>query len=989
MATKKPIGNAATLAGTVLRTEKIRLTKWTASQPVTKKLRLAGDGSVEKISTANQLHEGKITRIECTPESFIDVLKKIGPNDCLSYALPVDPTVSRVVSRSKYQASGKPSDTTTRTAEKMAWPDGPAIFMGDYDPRDDLVYSREELCEQVYKCCPAMRDAAHIWSASASSCLINKKTKKEVCGIRGQRLYIVVVDGTDIPRAGAVFCKRSWLNGQGYIQISKSGAMLERSLLDGAVFQPNRIDYCAPPVCEPPLKSRKPIPTLMGNPNLALDTRIALPDLTPDEEAEYKRLVAAAKAAKRVEAESVRETYKKGRVEDLVKNGLDPDAAERVITQALDGCVLLADFRLTTEDGQTVSVGEILRDKARWHRTRFADPIEPEYHGDNRIATAFLDGPGRPHIYSYAHGGCHYRLSHNVLTIRLQRGERAPYMDQITGSFLDAGEFYRRGEKLVSISDDGAMAIQSSFQILKAMDQQFRFEKYERKNWVPADASLEMAKMFGDAYVTRFPKLKAVLSAPIIVPETGRLISKSGYDIGTGAYVHIDGDVFYIPEEPNMAEIREALCELWWAVRLFPFATELDETVMLTALLTAVLRPLLPTAPGFAFDAPIQASGKTLLIKVLAALSGSPPKISPQPNGRNDEEMRKRLFAELLGGHNVIVIDNIVGEFDSPSLAALLTSEEYSDRVLKESRTETVPSNALLLLSGNNLILKGDLPRRILRCRIDPNVEQPHQRQFDFDPVAVVRADRQRIVAAALTLFKGYLANKPSTQIGPGRMASFEAWDEIVRQTVCWLAELQPASSLPVGITPEGDYFPRLVDPMEAIDNAVREDPARSQHGRLLNAWADEIGTGEGLKILAKNLVGKGEATFQKRRPGEIGAAIDDLTLRDVLIEMAGNPVTGLVNTGKLGKTLAKYKDRIVDGLCLRQGSLLQRASTWWVEDMRELGEFGELNSTDLGKKKIKTPVETKENRPTELTKLTVPLAAQSQEVKPRKKRAG
>ena len=46
-----------------------------------------------------------------------------------------------------------------------------------------------------------------------------------------------------------------------------------------------------------------------------------------------------------------------------------------------------------------------------------------------------------------------------------------------------------------------------------------------------------------------------------------------------------------------------------------------DRGVHLAALLTAAIRPTLPTAPGIGYDAPVQASGKTLLAKCAGALA--------------------------------------------------------------------------------------------------------------------------------------------------------------------------------------------------------------------------------------------------------------------------------------------------------------------------------------------------------------------------------
>lgn len=962
--------------GTLPLTTPIKLTKWTASQPVTKRLWLDTDGKLNK-EPASQLYEGQITPLNVTPKEFVATLTKIGPNDCLSYGVPINDAATRVMTRSRYASLANTGAAMARTADAMSWPSDPGMLMVDYDPAG-AVLAPKDLLRALYDICPALEMAAHVWSASASSCIFNRATGIEVQGIGGQRVYVVAADATDIPRAGAVLAKRAWLKGHGHIKISSAGTMLVRSIIDTAVFQTNRIDFCAPAQCDPPLVQRKPTPMLHGSPMLALDTTTALPDLTPQEEVQYQALVAAAKAAARPAADLAREGYITSRIDAYTALGLSPAEARHVVIDAIDNGALLADFVLTAESGVNVTVGELLRDRAKWDGTRFADPIEPTYNNDVRIAKAFLAGPGRPCIHSFAHGGRTFTLHGQSMLIRLIAGEREQYMDRICHRFEEISEFYERSKMLAAITPDSQVIMVNDYQAMKALDRAFRFEKFneKKKSFLPADVPLETARLLVGAYAGNFPTLRAVLTARCIVPATGRLLTDPGYDTAEQVFLALPAGTHSIPEAPTVQDVTEALHMLWWPVRQFPYSGELDESVMLTALLTSVVRQLLPTAPGFAFDAPIQASGKTLLIKVLAALSGAVPAMSPQPDSGHDEELRKRLFAALLGGSSVIVIDNIVGEFDSPSLATVVTSETYSDRVLGKSRNGTVPSTALVLLSGNNLTLKGDLPRRFLKCRIDPHIENPHQRHFDFDPVEVVTNYRQHLVDAALTILKAAFNRGVDPRVGKGRMASFEVWDDLVRQAVCWLASLQAAGQVPVGELSTGEVYPRLVDPMQAVTEAVQADPARSQQSRLLGAWASEIGTGNAREttLTARQLEQVHKPMNAMR--SAVSAADRSETFYEVLKSLAGMPGGG-INTRSLGKLLSRFKDRVCGGYCLRAGSMRQGVATWWLEDLGGFGGFGGSDPTaseEVSQPKISTG--TSENKPTKPTKPTKRSAA-------------
>lgn len=722
---------------------KATFTKWTATQPVTKRLRLSVDDSIKKTSTASMLYDGIITRLECTPAEFIRTLRSIGANDCLSYGIPVNAQATHVTTQRKFKAAGQPLNMAPRTAEAMAWPQGPGVMLIDYDP-DDIALPPQQLRDALYQCCPALQGAAHVWAVSTSSCLINKTTGQEVRGVKGQRVYVFTANAIDIPRAAAVLAKRAWLNGFGYIKISKSGQKLVRCIIDTAVFQTNRIDYCAPAECEPPLKQVKPKPELHGNPVLALDTMAALPDLTQSDEDEYQRLLTQAKTAKAGEAKMVRDQYMVNRVTELVATGMDHEVATKMVSDSLERNILGPAFVLTTEDGDQVTAGQLLQNRAQWHGTRFCDPIEPDYHQDHRIARAYLLGPGRPRLHSFAHGSHSYELTAMTETVRLTAGGRHTYMNQVATVLNQRSELYRRADRLVAITPESTFEVQTEHHVLTIFDRSFRFEKFneKKKAWLVCDPPATLAQQFLGAFGPQFPAIKALITAPIMEPHTRRVLTTTGYDTSTGVYAAMPDDVHPVILQPNLAEVEHALQVLWWSVRLFPYAEPVDETVMLTAMLTAIERPLLPTAPGFAFDAPVQASGKSLLTKVLAELSGTSPVMSPHPGSSGEQELRKSIFAMLLEGRRVIVFDNVIGEVDSASLAAVYTSPTYSDRILGKSSSGTVPTNALILMSGNNITLKGDLPRRVLKCRIDPKTETPHQRSFAFDPAAMVRDHR-------------------------------------------------------------------------------------------------------------------------------------------------------------------------------------------------------------------------------------------------------
>ena len=139
---------------------------------------------------------------------------------------------------------------------------GAGILMLDHDP-DGVSLSRDELVDVIRSAAPGLADAAMLWWPSASSHICDEATGEDLTGLRGQRIYLMVREAADIPRAGAVLVDRLWAAGHGRIVVSAAGAALERCPVDGSVWQPERLDFAAGAVCGEGLVQRRGIPVLI------------------------------------------------------------------------------------------------------------------------------------------------------------------------------------------------------------------------------------------------------------------------------------------------------------------------------------------------------------------------------------------------------------------------------------------------------------------------------------------------------------------------------------------------------------------------------------------------------------------------------------------------------------------------------------------------------------------------------------------------------
>ena len=128
---------------------------------------------------------------------------------------------------------------------------------------------------------------------------------------------------------------------------------------------------------------------------------------------------------------------------------------------------------------------------------------------------------------------------------------------------------------------------------------------------------------------------------------TGRVIQDDGFDDQAGLYLHFPANETWqaYPNSPDPQTVKAAVAHSWSRLKRFPFVSPVDRGGFLAALLTALVRPLLPTAPGFLISAPVAGSGKTLLALCVAALAGATAGVSSA--GRDEEELEKRLLTEL------------------------------------------------------------------------------------------------------------------------------------------------------------------------------------------------------------------------------------------------------------------------------------------------------------------------------------------------------
>ncbi len=404
------------------------------------------------------------------------------------------------------------------------------------------------------------------------------------------------------------------------------------------------------------------------------------------------------------------------------------------------------------------------------------------------------------------------------------------------------------------------------------------------------DLECDCPRRIADAYLARgnWPELRPLagfIEAPTIT-LSGRLIHEPGHDSETGLFQACAAIPGWTPPvtKPTRADAQAALDVLLMLVQDFPFVADEDRAAVVAGIITGLLRRVLPAAPLLAVTAPTPGTGKTLIAETFAIIATG-RRASVLSLGHDDAEAEKRLAGVLLAGDAVIALDNIERPLKGDLLCQVATQQFVRLRPLGASGMLSIPTHALMVATGNNLSIVGDLKRRVALIRMDSGQERPEQRTFSRDHLEDVFARRGELIRAALTLPLAYLAAGAPSVEGMHPLGGFEQWDRMVRRPLAWLG---------------------LPDPLKASDSLREQDPDLEGMRLLLSAWC--LAYGSEPKTAAE-LVAAG----LEYRP--VSESYAHPELRDAL-QLVCNEKP---NPRRLGYWLRRHQDRIVDGMQIKQ----------------------------------------------------------------------
>jgi hypothetical protein len=503
--------------------------------------------------------------------------------------------------------------------------------------------------------------------------------------------------------------------------------------------------------------------------------------------------------------------------------------------------------------------------------------------------------------------------------IYVDPGRHAEIVDEAERALLDTGaSIYQRGPELVrpvvldrSTSDGGVNRARGAT-VIQAVsvawlhDAMSRAADWQRRGRDDDDKATDPQEKHARTLLARagawsFPVLRGIVTAPTLRAD-GSILQVPGYDTASGLIFEPGGIEFPpVPERPTREDAVAALAKFDPLFAEFPFVDEAASAVVFSAVLSGLVGRVLPAIPLHGFDAPAAGTGKSLLSETVGAIVlGHKP--SAMNQGKEEAEDEKRLATALRAGDPIIWIDNAERPITGDTICSILTQESVLLRILGKSEQVALPCNVLVMATGNNLTIGGDVTRRSVVCRLDAKEERPDQREFGFNPKVVALERRAEFVVAGLTALRAYLVAGRPKPLSP--VGSFERWSEWVRETLVWCG---------------------YGDPDETRTAVLADDPRKGELVEVLQAW---------YRAWGDNALTVSEAK-------------QDEALAALLVEVTGRPTW---SSKSVGWWLKRNMDRVVAGLVVRR-LCDSGAVRWRVEAIdgrpRERGHQAERDEID------------------------------------------
>lgn len=755
---------------------------------LTKRLYLDEQGKFQK-EHGGQLYDGYATQVSATDlHELVECLSQLQPNEAVGWGI-CDSPEARIASQNMLD---RIPGAIARSERTFTWAAGPGVWMLDIDG----LHEPSEAHAQLVEAMPELAGAEMVWRPSASAYVFDKDTGRQIRGCVGGRFYVVVDHANRIPDLGATLSIRLWQQGRGRIELSESGSMLPRTLVDEAVWRASGLDFAAAPVCEGNVERRPADPIYFGPRGAVLNTeRKDFRWATAADAAERDRMVTAARRPKESAAAEKREKWAEAKAAAYD----DPVAAKEFLTHAAQQLVLPLDFQITLASGVTVTVHEILSNGSKYDGVYCQDPLEPE-KGDHkaRINTSARE----PIIYSFARGGVEYVLFSELLDVRpkmVNEREDAKLVADAIGQKFNDLYCDPKQDTILRVAGTSMQRLGPNT-LAMVLSRRLQYKKFDKRAGKPVPAYWPQGLINQLTSAAGVPELglrplRSVVNRPFLRPN-GTVVQAQGYDaITQTVYVNPVQEFPEVADRPTRQAAEAALALIEYPLKNFEPTDEHDRAGLLSAVLSAVVSSNVQ-CPIHIITSDQSGSGKTTACECVALVAGTPrSRLFPSLLPDREDEQEKVIPALLHDADTrALVFDNVDRAISGKNIEAITGGETTWSFRPFGSNTEmvTVELNKLILFNGIGartgnaamarrsvtINLKGDRGRNMAWDRIP----QP------TDPKGWIVENYPDLVSAALTVMRAYVAaGRPRDGLLPGVLGGFPEWDSLVRGSIHWL----------------------------------------------------------------------------------------------------------------------------------------------------------------------------------------------------------
>lgn len=293
----------------------------------------------------------------------------------------------------------------------------------------------------------------------------------------------------------------------------------------------------------------------------------------------------------------------------------------------------------------------------------------------------------------------------------------------------------------------------------------------------PTHCSEDQAKaLLNSREINLLPSLSSIVRCPLLIKNGGQLEL-----LGSGYHPHFGG-VFVDAVPIHEVEYEEAIKQLLALLVDFDFQTPADKSRALAMMITPALKLgglICGSIPIAIVESDLSQSGKTYLLKSIAALYGEIPRMIAQRRG-GVGSLDESFAQALVEGKPFILFDNIRGTWDSTYLESFLTAgAAFGARVPNRSEVQVVPSRFFLMMSSNGVETTPDLANRACVVRIRKRHEYSFRKDSDgLDLLSHIRKNQPYYLSCIFSVIKAWFNSASHTL--PDNRHDFAEWAGIL-----------------------------------------------------------------------------------------------------------------------------------------------------------------------------------------------------------------